>query len=501
MDVQHDHVIHSRGGQLGSRVTTLEDAQRIAAQAFQTTQPQGVVLHFHGGLVSESAALGIADRLALRYSAAGAYPVFSVWESGLVESVRNNLKDILQDKVFHELLKKVSEWVLREGSSSIATRGSGTVVDKARLREDFDKYLTGKSAEPPLQEQSPATGQMTKGAEPDEDELALKIESELDEDPTFQGAITGLLLADGRLDPGVASKGAGGIEPLPVEVLVDQTAIDQMHPRVAGNTRGGIVWYKIAKFVAKVVISVIRRFVHHRDHGSYTTTVEEVLRAAYLAKVGEAIWRQMKQDTWDALDPASETGAGNVVLSKWAELANAGKAQPRITLVGHSTGAVYINNWIKRSAEVAPKLAYDIVLLAPACRAEDFADVLSAHAQRINGFRTFGMQDAVEQQDRLVSIIYPRSLLYFVSGVVEGDVDIPLLGMQRYIADREVFNPADFPQVEAARKFLAAGDKPRAVWSITEGGPGLNSASVTHGDFDDDLKTLDSLSSILTTGY
>ena len=64
-------------------------------------------------------------------------------------------------------------------------------MDKARLREDFDKYLTGASSDPPLREQSPAPGQMTKAAEPDEDDLALKIESEIDSDPTFQAAITG----------------------------------------------------------------------------------------------------------------------------------------------------------------------------------------------------------------------------------------------------------------------------------------------------------------------
>ena len=109
MDVQRNHVIQSCGGQLGSKVTSVEDAQRIAVQAFQTTQPNGVVLHFHGGLVSEAAARGIADRLAVRYSAAGTYPVFSVWETGFLESIRNNLKDILQDKIFHKLLKKVSE--------------------------------------------------------------------------------------------------------------------------------------------------------------------------------------------------------------------------------------------------------------------------------------------------------------------------------------------------------------------------------------------------------
>jgi len=445
--------------------------------------------------------MAIADRLTGRYDAAGTYPIFSVWEGGFVESIRNNLKDILQDKVFHELLKKVAEWVLREGTSSISTRGSGSAVDKARLREDFDKYLTGVSSEPPLRDSPSHSGRVTKAAEPDEEDLALKIEAELESDPTFQGTITGLLVADGRVDSSAITKGLGNVQPLEVSVLVDEAALNAMHPRVAGQTRGGIVWLKVAKFVAKVVLAVIRRFAHHRDHGSYTTTVEEVLRAAYLTKAGEIIWRQMKKDTADALAPETECGAGNVVLATWAELLEAGRGQPRITLVGHSTGAVYINNWIKRSAEIAHGLVYDVVFLAPACRAEDFADVLRDHGPRIRGFRTFGMQDGVEQQDRLVSVIYPRSLLYFVSGVVEGDADVPILGMHRYITERQVFDATGFPKLEAARTFLASGAKSRAVWSIVEGGIGLSSAAVAHGDFDDDIKTLDSLSSILTAGY
>jgi len=32
------------------------------------------------------------------------------------------------------------------------------------------------------------------------------------------------------------------------------------------------------------------------------------------------------------------------------ERAAEGKPSPRITLIGHSTGAVYIGNWIRRSA-------------------------------------------------------------------------------------------------------------------------------------------------------
>lgn len=496
MNLEQDCIIHSRGGKLGGPATSVVDAQRIAEQSFKTDKKSGVVLHFHGGLVNESSALGIAARLAERYDRAGTYPLFSIWESGFFEAIRNNLKDILQDEVFHELLKKVSEWVLRESTGSIATRGAGQAVNAPQLRSDFDLFLSGKVPEPPIKEQSPAKGQVAKGTEPDEDDLAAKIEAEIELDPNFEQTMAGLFVATGHVSA-VTTKGAS-IEPRPVKVLVDPKAVNEMFPPQAHATKGGIPWITVAKFVAKVVIAVIRRFANKRDHGAYTTIVEEVLVAAYLAKVGEVIWRQMKKDTGDAFGSADR--AGEAVLQTWAKLLQEGKKQPRITLIGHSTGAVYIDNWIRRSAAVAAALRYDVILLAPACRCEDFADVLKKHPASIANFRMFGMQDAVEQQDRLVSIIYPRSLLYFVSGVVEGDIDVPLLGMQRYIANADVFDSQHFEAVQLVREYLAGG-KQRSVWSIADGGPGTSSASVSHGDFDDDQKTLDSLSSILTEGY
>lgn len=496
MDLVQDCIIHSEGGKLSSAATSISDARRIATQAFTSGRNNGIVLHFHGGLVSQGAGMDTARRLANRYCGADSYPIFSVWESGLIESIGNNLKDILQDSVFRELLKKTSEWVLREGGSSIATRGAGQAVNAQQLRSDFDRYLCGQTSEPPIQPQSPIQGQVTKGSEPDEDDLALKIEAEIESDADFEQTMAGLFVAAGRV-PAATTKGAN-IQPRAVDVLVDDRALDEMFPKQVNVTRGGIPWFTVAKFVAKVVIAVIRRFATQRDHGAYTTTVEEVLRAAYLAKVGEVIWRQMKQDTADAFGKPDR--AGEVVLQTWAGLLQSGLQPPRITLIGHSTGAVYINHWIKRSAELLPGLQYDVILLAPACRCEDFADIIQLHGASIANLRLFAMQDALEQQDRLVPIIYPRSLLYFVSGVVEGDADIPLLGMQRYLGNQELFDAQQFPEVQAVRVYLDH-DQQRCVWSIASAGPGCSSASTSHGDFDNDSQTLDSLAWILTKGF
>jgi hypothetical protein len=505
MPVPSDHIIHSGSGQLGRSRTSVDDAKRIALQAWDygLTKKGPIVMHFHGGLVNEKAAREGAERLYETYATkAGAYPIFSVWEAGLIETLRNNWRDILQDPVFQELVKKVGEWVLREGAPEAGTKSAaGKAIDVDQYRQDFDAWFAGTSPQPPLVDSKPAAAIGLKNAEPDEEDLALKIEAELPNDPTFEMTIAGLAAAAAST-PGATTKGMT-TTPRPISrVLVDDAALDQLLPGGAAShgitTKGVLSWVATAKFIAKVVMAVTRRLISGRDHGVYVTVIEEVLRAAYLAKAGGIAWGQMKKDTADAF--VGETGAGNVILQAWAGRIVKGEVPPRVVLVGHSTGAVYIINWIRASAVVAPDLVYDIVLLAPACVTDEFAKVMQEHAKAMSNVRIFAMQDEKERDDVLVPILYPRSLLYFVSGVVEAEVDAPLLGMQRFLKDKPFQDAKKFPAVDAVRQYLAAMAS-RGVWSIAAGAPGLGSASVKHGDFDNDAATLASVVSIIKSGY
>src|SRR2546423_10989791 len=66
-----------------------------------------MVVHLHGGLISEAAALEKAERLTPAYQAAGARPVFMVWESGFLETISNNLHEINKEKIFSFIVKHV----------------------------------------------------------------------------------------------------------------------------------------------------------------------------------------------------------------------------------------------------------------------------------------------------------------------------------------------------------------------------------------------------------
>ncbi|MFE0136082.1 hypothetical protein ACFWY6_31615, partial [Streptomyces sp. NPDC059037] len=98
--------IHSRqSGRLAS--TTTADIDELVAGL--KDRPR-VVLHFHGGLIDDTLGFATAERLAPVYEAAGADPVFFVWSSGLLETLRGNLPQILNESVFRTLLNRVTRY-------------------------------------------------------------------------------------------------------------------------------------------------------------------------------------------------------------------------------------------------------------------------------------------------------------------------------------------------------------------------------------------------------
>jgi hypothetical protein len=177
--------------------------------------------------------------------------------------------------------------------------------------------------------------------------------------------------------------------------------------------------------------------------------------------------------------------------------------RPRIILVGHSTGAVYICHFLKEAAARLPaEIQFEVVFLAAACTFDLLADTLSEHGDRIRAFRAFGMKDALEAVDQLVPVvpIYPRSLLYFVSGVVEDEPDKPLVGMERFFSGQPPYDDAANPPIKTVRGFAQAGPN-RTIWSIAEGEAGLISAAQSHGQFSSaDVGTLESVSHIIKEG-
>ena len=411
-DPRHN-VIHTADGRLSPKApTSAADVRRIVDEALAAGARSGIVVNFHGGLVSAKSALEAAElRLFPLYADRGkAYPIFFVWESGFFEAPWNNLREIAEEALFQEFMKKVGEWVARKlhgglTAAMVAKHGDAP----AQIRADLDAWFKSghrkRKLSPRLREfrairRSPFAARLA-AAPPDRNTLAKEIEANLARDRRFQMA---LAAAEAGLHPGRRSHRmarSGGAR-VSATSLIDKEGAAKLFPAATGRrkTRLASGWLHVAKVVAAIVLRVLRRVWAGRDHGKYVTLVEE-------------------------------------------------------------------------------------------------------NGSRVRNLRIFAMDDERERDDVLVPVIYPASLLYFVSGLLEDEADQPLIGMQRYLANTATYAADAFPNVEKCREFFTGfgADKPLA-WSPRTAPPGCATDGRHHQDFDDvDPATLDSVAHILLNGY
>lgn len=513
------HVIHSRNGKIGTD-TTAADIKALVA-AFGNSERGHMAIHFHGGVVSKADGLAIAHRLTPRYEVS-AYPVFFVWESGIWETLRNNIQELADEPVFKQLVRKLLEHVLkRVGGKSLTRAVLPGLVDKNEVRKAVNTFWAAPSKETvPYRDWTPFGNADASRSAVDDIEfggLDAELQADLEQDYEFQDALATLQ----DLSPESRSL-LNAADSTPTRTSRFSAALtDELSAPVGVQGRGIITWIRVVALLKRVLVGVLTRYAHGRDHGLYATVVEEILRAIKIG--GEtlntwaqvALWNSMKKDTADAFGD-DDACAGTSLLQA---LSTKTDKINRITLIGHSTGAIYIAHWLEAASKLLPNVKFDVVFLAPAITYELFAQTLTRHQDRIASFRMFAMRDELERKDQvwgtdpdipsgqdLRRFIYPSSLLYVVSGLLETDKtqegyvdspDKPLLGMERFFTGTGTFNANAFPEVAMTRQWLAA-DPDRTVWSIVAGSaPGLNSASTDHGYFDDDEATLQSVLAIL----
>lgn len=514
------HVIHSRGGKIGAGTdTSIKDIEALVT-ALGSDPRAHLTIHFHGGLVSKAAGTEIAARLSSRYGD-HAMPVFYVWESSFFETLRNNLRELADEPVFKQLVRKVLEYTLERLGGSAGARsiipGGG---EEMKVREAVeDHWARGELSTVPYRNFVPGMdGLSARSAATMVD--SNELQADLESDAEFARALG--TLPDLNLKTRSALGGAGTAEHRSAfsEALADRFGESL-------GTRGIVSWVKVAWMVKNILVNVLKRYGSKRDHGLYATVVEEILREVKLGgsginEWGKALqWNRMKQDTLDAFGDAVNECAGTALLSQLASMLEADSKQKRLTLIGHSTGAIYIANWLAAADRMLPsRIRFDVVLLAPAITYQAFDSMLTKYKDRIGHFRMFAMRDSLERDDQLWgddteledgrdwrSIVYPSSLLYLVSGILESriqdhggmedEADMPLLGLERHYALTEIYSGQGFGDVERVRAWLDEAPG-RIVWAKSEGQlDGLNCVSVDHGAFDNDEQTLLSIAAVL----
>src|SRR5262245_9608461 len=136
MPLDPHYYIHTRldGDLTGSE--TGPDAVRGLAGFWSTANH--LVIHLHGGLVSNADASASAERLLPVYQAAGFTPLFVAWETGFGETVRNLLQRAWDDSLFRSVVKQVTRFTvgsLRGEQKGLRGRGPAAALPDERAVE------------------------------------------------------------------------------------------------------------------------------------------------------------------------------------------------------------------------------------------------------------------------------------------------------------------------------------------------------------------------------
>jgi len=186
--------------------------------------------------------------------------------------------------------------------------------------------------------------------------------------------------------------------------------------------------------------------------------------------LGHALWQEMKLDAERAF---VQTGAGTQALIRLLDwLVKQGPDAPRVHLVGHSAGAIWQARLLEAWQILNGPALDNLLLLAPACTFELHDRVfLPLLGNLIRQQHLFVLSDDDEQDDN-VARIYRKSLLYMVSNSFDDkQKKTPLLGMARFHTG---------PQPPASTLYIAGRN---SAWS----------GSASHGGFDNDAATMNSL--------
>jgi hypothetical protein len=451
-------------------------------QKIKSENKKHLVIHFHGGLVNETAGMETADRMHDLYSTRTEAQAYAfIWKTGLMETFRDNLTKIHQTKLFRLLLEMILKKVGNKFGITLGGKGLYNLSNEEFVLEMMkDRPFENMQITP--EAKSIALSEME-----DEENLERELQREFEIMMEMEA-----------------------YEDLEIEMEREKDIVKSENLMEFPDTssKGIISTAKVVIALAKIGIRVAKRILNQRDHGPYPTVVEEIFREIFIADLGSFVWSAMKEkaeDMWKSNNGLQdlEQHAGTYFLNSLNEY-NQNNEPIVLDLVGHSAGSIVICNLLKAIDTLGIKniKIRKIIFLAPACRCDLFKSEVVDHPERFKDFYLFTMNDELETHDALIKGIYTRSLLYLVSGCLEDNgkgYDEYILGIQRHIEHKGVYS--DDQLLKDVHQFLYKQEK-RIVYSPQDldQEEGYRCIAYKHGDFDNlvdkndkNLLTLDSL--------
>jgi len=202
-----------------------------------------------------------------------------------------------------------------------------------------------------------------------------------------------------------------------------------------------------------------------------------------LSVPGSSVWDEMKENA-NAVTGADNSGGLKLFSALKKSSFFREYKNVRLHLVGHSAGAILHSYLIKRWLDRDPGLVFESVnFMAPAVRIDSFENLVVPHiGTNVRRYNQFHLSEDMEQKDPTCRLLagYSRSLLYFVSRSLEHGAITPLLGLQKHLDEKmKLWNNPNMH-----------------CWPT----PGKESKSVTHGGFNEDDTTVESVTALLRDG-
>jgi len=199
--------------------------------------------------------------------------------------------------------------------------------------------------------------------------------------------------------------------------------------------------------------------------------------------LGRPLWRQMKQNAEAA---SSAQGGARYVADRIARYIKR-NGPIELHLVGHSAGSILHGHLIPRLQALNVPIK-TVSLFAPACTMALFeANYLPYLNQGIERLTVFNLSDQTEQDDK-VGPVYHKSLLYLVSESFEDAKATPLAGMHRFWQKTPAVRVLGQPVFQSEHDLIHSRGGPRLQ---------LKSASRSHGGFDNDEDSMNSVLRII----
>jgi hypothetical protein len=209
---------------------------------------------------------------------------------------------------------------------------------------------------------------------------------------------------------------------------------------------------------------------------------------------GKASWDEMKENA--RLASSGEQGGAAIVAGLIRRMVASAAKAPKIHLVGHSAGSIFLAHLLERLTAPADAGAAAVqietcTLWAPACTTRLFRERYAPAARdgRLRKLALFTLTDEAERDDHCANI-YHKSLLYLVSNAFEEKVRVPfvtgdasgepLLGLERSIARDSTVQGL----IKRGRLDWVRSPNQDQLGTITA------SRATHHGEFDDDEATV-----------